>query len=92
MGKQMKKRLEFNVSCAPFDLIDSCKQPFEGQMMFNAAVGKMMVYSNGMWIELTAPSDHGNARDKKHPTVCPNCGAPHNPESRVCEYCGTYFE
>lgn len=88
----MKKRLEFNVSCAPSDLIDSCQQPFDGQMMFNAAEGKMMTYRNGMWIELTTQSDHGNSRDKRYPTVCPSCGAPHNPESRVCEYCGTYFE
>lgn len=28
----------------------------------------------------------------KYPTVCPNCGAPHNPSMVCCEYCGTFFE
>ena len=29
---------------------------------------------------------------KKYPVVCPNCGAPHNPNEMRCEYCGGYMK
>lgn len=29
---------------------------------------------------------------EKYPTRCPNCGAPHDPNERKCEYCGSYMK
>lgn len=29
---------------------------------------------------------------KKYPTICPYCGAPHNPNETRCEYCGGYMK
>lgn len=29
---------------------------------------------------------------QKYPTICPYCGAPHNPNEARCEYCGGYIK
>ena len=29
---------------------------------------------------------------QKYPTICPYCGAPHNPNEVRCEYCGGYIK
>lgn len=28
----------------------------------------------------------------KYPTICPHCGAPHNPNESKCEYCDGYMK
>lgn len=46
------------------------------------------VYNDG-WILMGSSSN--NTERTFAPLVCPNCGAPMNPISHKCEYCGTYF-
>lgn len=87
MGK-MKLSLTYS---SPYPhTLDEATDPYEGQIMFNSVTNMMQIYSNGAWIELGAPS-YQEPIYHKHQTSCPNCGAPHKPNSNHCEYCGTYF-
>lgn len=46
------------------------------------------VYNDG-WILMK--SSLNDTEKTLTPLTCPNCGAPMNPISHKCEYCGTYF-
>lgn len=91
MDNQMDNKIGFRLSVDTTDFFNRCQQPYEGQTVFNIDTLKMMVYLNHEWVELYDVQDDASYK-KLYPTTCPNCGAPHNPESKICEYCGTYFE
>ena len=46
------------------------------------------VYNDG-WILMK--SSLNDTERTLTPLICSNCGAPMNPISHKCEYCGTYF-
>ena len=46
------------------------------------------VYNDG-WIQMA--SSLNDTERTLTPLICPNCGAPMNPISHKCEYCGTHF-
>ena len=64
----------------------------DGQVVYEQESKKMYLFNDNAWIELGKPATDSSQVYKKYPTVCPNCGAPHNPSTVCCEYCGTFFE
>lgn len=64
----------------------------DGQVVYEQESQKMYLFNDNAWIELGKPATDSSQVYKKYPTVCPNCGAPHNPSMVCCEYCGTFFE
>lgn len=89
-----KMKLSLTYSSSYPRALDEAIDPYEGQIMFDSDTNRMRVYCGGAWIDLGNPSCQETIsykRQIKRQTSCPNCGAPHNPNSSHCEYCGTYF-
>lgn len=82
--------LKFNV-CPSLRSIPN-PQPLDGQVVYEQESKKMYLFNDNIWIELGEPETDNTQVRKKYQTVCPNCGAPHNPVMAHCEYCGTFFE
>ena len=83
--------LSFNLSQLTVHPLDSALEPYNGQIVYDQPSNKMKVYVNGVWEDIST-YDEVNEISEKYPTICPNCGAPHNPSSNHCEYCDTYFK
>lgn len=66
---------------------------YNGELVFDHYTQKLFIYDNGSLVELCEKPDNAVVElQNKHPTNCPNCGAPHNPNNNYCEYCGTFFD
>lgn len=68
--------------------IDSALEPYNGKIIYDQSSNKLKTYLNGVWQDVSIHDDI----TRQYPNICPNCGAPHNPSSNHCEYCGTYFK
>lgn len=65
---------------------------YEGKLKYEYDSQKLFINDKGSWVELVEiPNDDITRRQRRYPTICPNCGAPHNPNNNYCEYCGTFF-
>ena len=91
MDNHCFNKLCFNTLQLTVHPIDEMVNPYNGQMVYDQSSNKMKVYSDGVWKDISIYDDD-NKTFKQYPTVCPNCGSPHNPSSNRCEYCGTYFK
>ena len=59
-------------------------QAFVGnQLIFTASTKQEQHFEHNVWDKIES---------KKYATICPYCGAPHNPNEMRCEYCGGYMK
>nr|DAD70816.1 MAG TPA: PROTEIN/RNA Complex, archaeal, ribosomal, 50S, protein.0A [Siphoviridae sp. ctKcB20] len=66
------------------------ESPLAGNYKFVEPMSSGIKYSPSEWdklIGMTKIKPKG-----KYPTICPHCGAPHNPNEERCEYCGGYIK
>lgn len=87
----MKKKLwRLNITCLSLDMgIPPRTDAYDGELRYEYDTDKLFMYANSHWTELI---ERPSEIKKKYPTICPNCGAPHNPNTDYCKYCGTFFE
>ena len=81
-----KKPLKLNIS---WDMKPSRPTGhYNGELIFDYNTQKLLMYADDSWVEFCDKPDDALIEKQKN---CPNCGAPHNPNSNYCEYCGTFF-
>lgn len=76
------------------------ESPLEGSIKFNPGPSRVQIFDGKQWIftasiEQDEDSEYNvcnRIESKKYPTICPHCGAPHNPNKARCEYCGGYMK
>lgn len=86
-----KKPWQFNINCVRSNIEFPLQtDDYDGKLKYDYDTQKMCIYTRSSWVELNEIKNN-NTLPKKYPTICPNCGAPHNPNTDCCEYCGTYF-
>lgn len=83
---------------------DWCKafveSPLAGSIKFNPGTSRVQVFDGNQWIYTASVEREEDSEcnlwdkidTKKYPIVCPHCGAPHNPNEVICEYCGGYMK
>ena len=83
---------------------DWCKEfvesPLAGSIKFDPGPSRVQVFNGDQWIFTARVKQEEDSEykvwekidTKKYPVVCPNCGAPHNPNEMRCEYCGGYMK
>ena len=64
-----------------------------GDMQYDCYNGDILMYDGNNWF---IPSKYNNSskiisKRKIHLSHCRNCGAPINPNSSKCDYCGSYY-
>ena len=76
------------------------ESPLAGSIKFNPGSSRVQIFDGKQWvytasIEQEEDSEYNvwdRIESKKYPTICPHCGAPHNPNEARCEYCGGYMK
>lgn len=77
------------------------ESPLAGAVKFHPGPSQVRVFDGERWIFIANVRQEQNSEynvwDKiepegKYPTICPHCGAPHNPKEARCEYCGGYMK
>lgn len=78
------------MTCLTWDMgLPPRTDDYDGELRYEYDTSKVFMRVNGSWQELVEIPD---GMTRKYPTVCPNCGTPHNPNIDYCEHCGTFFE
>lgn len=88
-----KKPWKLNMTCLSWDIgIPPRTDAYDGELKYDYDSQKLFINDKSSWVELVEiPNDDITRRQRRYPTICPNCGAPHNPNIDYCEYCGTFF-
>lgn len=75
------------------------ESPLAGAIAFNPGPSRIQVFDGKQWIftasaeqEKLEPGLWDKIESKRYATICPHCGAPHNPREERCEYCGGYMK
>ena len=70
-------------------------RPIEGEIAYEADTGKIFIYRNQQYVELSTDVDMTKASnetlDISQPLLCKCCGAPLRAGQIQCDYCGVSY-
>lgn len=67
------------------------KGAIKGEIAYEIDSNSYYIYNGSVWEKLSLKSDK-QEKQRKHSTICPQCGAPCSPYQEKCDYCDSYFE